>query len=109
MPHWRTSAATHAAHRLSVRYREAIGLDPGMESAGSRSRASVEVGHLPMSTACFEAPTFPSERSQGVRCHQSDAGIHVHEASHHSGPSFPERAIGKAGNGSLQRPILRVQ
>ncbi len=108
MPGWRTPTAMRTADRLSVRYRETIGLVAGLESTGSRSEASVEVGRLTMSTACFEAPTFPPERSQEFRCHARDADVHLHEASHHSGPSFPERAIGKAENGSPQRLMMPV-
>lgn len=89
MPRWWTAAATRAAAGLSVRYREAIGLVAGLVSMRSRSEASVEIGHRAMSTACFEAPTLPSMRSRGVDRHKRDAEIHLHEASHHSGPSFP--------------------
>src|SRR5688500_559741 len=90
MPRWWAPAAMRAADRLSVRYRETIGLVAGLESTGSRSGASVEVGRLTMSTACFEAPTLPSKRGGKSGCH-SFANIHIDLAASHHGTFFPVR------------------
>jgi hypothetical protein len=107
IPCWRSAAATRAAAGLSVRYRETIGLVAGMESAGSRSEASIDAGHETVPTACFEAPILPSERSRETDGTRDDADIHLHLASHHGSPSFPYEGDRLAGK-SLQRSMMTV-
>jgi hypothetical protein len=89
---------------LSVRYREVSGL----ESADSGSEASVEVGHLPMSTACFEAPTVPSKKNGTDSNSHGDAGIHVDLASCHSCTILPNRGRSVCRKGSLQPSMMPV-
>src|SRR5688500_16199474 len=105
MPRWWAPAAMRAADRLSVRYRETIGLVAGLESTGSRSGASVEVGRLTMSTACFEAPTLPSKRSGKSGCH-GVATIHIDLAASHLGTFLPVEGDRFAENGSPQRSMM---